>query len=57
MKVFLYRCPNCDAEIDDSSPAASLTCTCKGKDSPQLERVYAFGSVSFKGPGFYKTDK
>ncbi len=57
MRVFEYKCPDCDTSIEDLSPDANIQCDCNGPQSSYFKRVYSFGGVSFKGKGFYKTDK
>lgn len=52
MRVFEYKCSECEAVVESPDPKAQL----KHCGTVML-RVYGFGGVSFKGPGFYKTDK
>lgn len=56
MRVFDYRCPECETMIEDLSSDAKIQCDCKGKDSPYFQRVYSVGGISFKGKGFFRTD-
>lgn len=58
MPQYLFQCKTCNIRLETFSPitadAKIPTCEkCKGG----MVRVYAFGSVTFKGKGFYSTDK
>lgn len=58
MPIYSYKCRECGlvflenmpiSKRDEPTPCAS----CKGK----LMRIVEFGSIAFKGSGFYSTDK
>lgn len=58
MPAYEYRCAKCGLHLEEertleqgAEPSNCIAC-----DSP-LIRLYNFGSVTFKGSGFYKTDK
>jgi putative FmdB family regulatory protein len=57
MPLYEFTCINCDRTLTISASydeLDGLTCPdCK----EILKRSYTFGAVSFKGSGFYATDK
>ena len=58
MPIYDYKCGNCRymlSEEREMSKASELPkCV---KCAKTMQRIYNFGSVSFKGSGFYSTDK
>jgi putative FmdB family regulatory protein len=58
MPTYSYKCGNCDEirfEIRNMSDS-ELEILCRECSEP-MKRVFDFGSVAFKGSGFYSTDK
>jgi putative FmdB family regulatory protein len=58
MPVYEYECKKCSERLLEERPMseADLPKGCERCGS-QLKRIYNFGSVTFKGSGFYRTDK
>lgn len=59
MSTYLYRCPECEREQESENfRDTTLFCNCDGqaKKPHQMQRVYTFSGVVFKGSGFAKTD-
>lgn len=58
MPVYEYECKNCRSHLLEERPMSEAdrldNCERCGK---RLQRIYNFGAVTFKGSGFYKTDK
>lgn len=57
MPAYEFTCLPCDKTITVTlslSESQVLTCTECGQ---VMKRSYSFGAVSFKGSGFYSTDK
>ncbi len=58
MPSYEYKCPECDIRfvvirsILEKDPGYECE-TCK----IQLNQVYSLGGITFKGSGFYRTDK
>lgn len=58
MPVYEYECKKCREHLFENRPMSEADridkCARCGKP---MQRVYNFGAVTFKGSGFYKTDK
>ena len=57
MPAYEFTCLPCDKTITVTlklSEAQHLTCPDCGET---MKRSYSFGAVTFKGSGFYRTDK
>ena len=58
MPVYQYECKKCHAKVYTEKPMAEAdnpeTC---GDCHSTMQRIYNFGSVTFNGSGFYRTDK
>ena len=57
MPTYQFKCPDCDVQVSETCAYEQLDTNppchnCNGT----MKRVYSFG-VSFKGSGFYSTDK
>lgn len=57
MPLYTFKCDKCDIYLDDwmgLSEVKKVTCPeCKG----EMWKIITAPNVSFKGPGFYSTDK
>jgi len=58
MPIYEYTCKNCDTTVSEVRPLGESDShppcpTC----AELMVRSYQFGSVTFKGSGFYKNDQ
>ena len=58
MPSYDYKCKGCEQTVSviasiEANPQAPICSACKVK----MIRDYKFGSVAFRGKGFYSTDK
>ena len=56
MPTYTYRCEMC-GQFDWIHPMGEELLYCPKCGMPDFKRVYGNVAVSFKGPGFYSTDK
>ena len=58
MPAYQYKCPHCEVilvvnrSLHDADPGYECE-TCK----IPMNKVYSIGAVTFRGSGFYRTDK
>lgn len=61
MPQYVFRCPECKAECHSDSCDSEIDHDCavqRGENRwVRMKRVYQLGGISFKGNGFYSTDK
>jgi putative FmdB family regulatory protein len=56
--IYSYKCPKCETVTSDNRTIAErdVETYCENCQS-LLQRILKFGSVAFRGSGFYSTDK
>ena len=58
MPTYLYKCKSCDNRVEKTKTFGQklIEPHCESCKKP-MQRDYSFGSVAFRGSGFYSTDK
>lgn len=58
MPTYEYKCKDCETQVSDvrsiNDPEPTINCAVCGKP---MTKMFNLGAISFKGSGFYRTDK
>ncbi len=57
MPTYEFKCKGCEATVNVNHSMETLKVPGCLKCGIDMTRVYSFGPIRFKGPGFYSNDK